>query len=115
MADKVLYRDSTSLLIVLLFRYQLNCPELKYRLAPIKEYIGRENISVVLHFDDIKIEVFFLDLLSFTLTSPLNTNIAKFNKLRSIRLCSRHSVTLLCKIIDQSLSEINGSYSLVLS
>merc|ERR1712013_464799 len=39
-------------------RYQLNCPELKYKLAPIKEYIGRENISVVLHLDDIKIEAF---------------------------------------------------------
>ena len=35
----------------------MNCPELKYKLAPIKEYIGRENISVVLHLDDIKIEV----------------------------------------------------------
>ena len=74
MADKVLYRDSTSLSIVFLFRYQLNCPELKYKLAPIKEYIGRENISVVLHLDDIKIEVFFRPLIFYSYFTPKYTH-----------------------------------------
>jgi len=39
-------------------RYQLRCPELSYRLAPIEEYSGRENAGAVLHLADLRIEAF---------------------------------------------------------
>lgn len=39
-------------------RYQLRCPELRYRLAPVVEYRGRENASAVLYLADVRIEVF---------------------------------------------------------
>merc|ERR1719239_591989 len=39
-------------------RYQVRCPELRYRLAPIEEYRGRENVSAVLYFADVRIEAF---------------------------------------------------------
>lgn len=39
-------------------RYQLRCPELRYRLAPIEEYRGRENVSAVIYLDDVRLEAF---------------------------------------------------------
>jgi len=39
-------------------RYQLRCPELRYELAPIVKYRGRENVSAVLYLADVRIEVF---------------------------------------------------------
>ena len=42
----------------MVIRYQVRCPELRYRLAPIEEYRGRENASAVLYFADVRIEVF---------------------------------------------------------
>jgi len=40
-------------------RYQLRCPELRYRLMPIEEQRGREeNASAVLYLTDIRIEVY---------------------------------------------------------
>ena len=43
--------------MILVPRYQVRCPELRYRLAPIEEYRGRENASAVLYFADVRIEV----------------------------------------------------------
>merc|ERR1719391_800437 len=39
-------------------RYQLRCPELRYRLAPIEEYRGKENASAVIYLADVRIEAF---------------------------------------------------------
>ena len=43
--------------MILVPRYQVRCPELRYRLAPIEEYRGRENASAILCFADVRIEV----------------------------------------------------------
>ena len=45
--------------MVVIVRYQLRCPELRYRLAPIEEYRGKENASAVLYLADVRIEVFY--------------------------------------------------------
>ena len=42
---------------IIIARYQVRCPELSYRLAPIEEYRGRENASAVLRLTDVRIEV----------------------------------------------------------
>merc|ERR1719391_1745151 len=39
-------------------RYQLRCPELNYRLAPIEEYRRSENASAVIYLADVRIEAF---------------------------------------------------------
>jgi len=39
-------------------RYQLRCPELSYKLAPIEELRERGNVSAVLYLTDVRIEVF---------------------------------------------------------
>merc|ERR1719222_1650209 len=38
-------------------RYQLRCPELSYKLAPIEELRERGNVSAVLYLTDVRIEV----------------------------------------------------------
>ena len=43
--------------LIIIARYQLRCPELRYRLMPIEEHRGRENASAVLYLTDVRIEV----------------------------------------------------------
>ena len=57
MANKVFLKYFW-VLITVVARYQLRCPELNYRLAPIEEYRRSENASAVIHLTDVRIEVF---------------------------------------------------------
>ena len=61
MANKVLVLQmllGTQESLIIIARYQLRCPELRYELAPIVKYRGRENVSAVLYLADVRIEVF---------------------------------------------------------